>query len=348
VPVEQSEFSFEMAEGRHSWIEVYISDLGWLPFDAQQTEFFVSNRYLRIEYGRDNSETIQDGLVRWSGIKSPQPAVPHLEEVIGSEFINDDFEFTAREKVGSIRKLLLTPPVTGEAVMLAEGKEDSTADKEPEIIEEKPEVSTEQLPEADYTQLHYSEPLELGNLDFPRKFDFLSSKFEATDPTKVSGEIRRNFIVETAEYVTGKKQFAQMFVLEEPIVLRNISLALHCFGGEGDLWVNIADDQRGQPSSNTYASQKVRISYQPSSAGYDWTDFRFDHHDLLLTPGKYWISLNYSGSPIVNWFYSYGKPVGPVEGTRSRKWGEGNWGSILSYEFNYKINGLSSLEIESR
>ncbi|MEJ2429691.1 MAG: transglutaminase-like domain-containing protein, partial [Deltaproteobacteria bacterium] len=47
--------TFKMGQGRHSWIEVWFEDLGWVPFDAQQTELFVSNRYVRVEVGIDSS-----------------------------------------------------------------------------------------------------------------------------------------------------------------------------------------------------------------------------------------------------------------------------------------------------
>jgi hypothetical protein len=346
VPVDQSEFSFEMAEGRHSWVEVYLADFGWLPFDAQQTEFFVSNRYVRIEFGRDNNETIQDGLVRWTGIRGDGKAIPRLEEAISSDFLEDRFEFRAENRLRNIRKLLLTPPIRSDATLLASEEPAGPEDVKEELPEKEISRPPDDLGPIDYTKLKYSEPIQLGNLEFPKNYDFLASKFQEAQLTDGSGEIRRNFMVETAEYVTGKQQFAQMFVLDKPVFLRDISLALHCFGGEGPVWIDIADDDEGQPSEDTYASRKIAMSYQDASKGYDWVVFSFDHQDLLLTPGRYWMILNFEGSPIINWFYSYGKPVGPVEGTRSRKWGSREWGNILSFEFNYRVNGLTSTGIE--
>ena len=123
---------------------------------------------------------------------------------------------------------------------------------------------------------------------------------------------------------------------------------MHSFGGEGAVWIEISDDHEGKPSPNAYPSQKKLMTFQNTKKGYDWVMFGFGHQDLLLTPGKYWITLNFSGSPIINWFYSYGKPVGPVEGTRSRKFGGRDWGSILSFEFNYQINGLTSTEVPTK
>ena len=77
----------------------------------------------------------------------------------------------------------------------------------------------------------------------------------------------------------------------------------------------------------------------PSKPGYFWADFDFTPQKLLLTPDRYWIVLKWRGDPIVNWFYSYGKPVGPVDGTRYRKKGVGRFTGNLSYEFNYRVTG---------
>ena len=77
--------TFKMGQGRHSWIEVWFEDLGWVPFDAQQTELFVSNRYVRVEIGIDNNETINDGLLRWSQVSGSE-GKPSLQESISADF----------------------------------------------------------------------------------------------------------------------------------------------------------------------------------------------------------------------------------------------------------------------
>jgi transglutaminase-like putative cysteine protease len=344
IPVEQSEYSFEMAEGRHSWIEVYFSDLGWMPFDPQQTEFFVSNRYLRIEVGQDNEETIQDGLVKWVRSSQGSPEIPKLAESIGSNFLSDQVDFRSEKKILGIKKLLLTPPLQQLAPAIAdrggdlEKKVSPPSEKTNREGAEKP-VTT---PEIDYTSLKYNRPLEIGNLDFPIQFDFLSARLVDSRETDGINELKRNFIVETAEYVTGKVQFSQMFLLEEPLALQNIGLALHLFGGDGLVWIDLSDDENGAPARTGISSKKILTRHIPPGKGYDWIGFDFSGQNLVLSPGKYWITLEYRGSPIVNWFYSYGKPVGPVEGTRSREFGQSDWGKILSFEFNYRVVGLGS------
>lgn len=338
VPIDQSEYSFEMAEGRHSWIEVYFPDLEWIPFDPQQTEFFVSNRYLRIEVGRDNDETIQDGLVKWIKSSQGNPEIPRLEESIGSNFLSDKVDLRSEKKITAVKKLLLSPPLQIQPLTIA------AQDKELDKKTPPPPDHKVTPPAIDYTKLKYSRPIELGNLDFPRQFDFLSARLADTRETAQISELKRNFMVETAEYVTGKQQFSQLFVLEQPMVLKTISLALHHFGGDGLIWIELSDDDQGAPARQSIASKKIATRQIPPGKGYDWVDFDFSGQTLLLTPGKYWITLNYSGSPIVNWFFSYGKSVGPVDGTRSREFGQSEWGKILSFEFNYRIVGLGSQE----
>jgi len=344
IPMEQSEYSFEMAEGRHSWIEVYFSDLGWMPFDPQQTEFFVSNRYLRIEVGQDNDETIQDGLVKWVRSSEGSPDIPKLAESIGSNFLSDQVNFQSEKRIPGIKKLLLAPPLQQLAPVIADRGDEVEKKITPPIEKDKKEGSEKPVPtpDLDYTKLKYSHPLEIGNLDFPIQFDFLSAYLADSRETSRISEIKRNFIVETAEYVTGRLQFCQLFILEQPMALGSIGLALHQFGGDGLIWVDLSDDSDGAPAREAVSSKKISIRQIPPGKGYDWVDFDFSGQKLVLSPGKYWITLNYSGSPIVNWFYTYGKPIGPVEGTRSREFGQSEWGKILSFEFNYRVVGLGS------
>jgi hypothetical protein len=71
-------------------------------------------------------------------------------------------------------------------------------------------------------------------------------------------------------------------------------------------------------------------------------DFDFSKINATLSPGKYWIGLGFTGSPIVNWFYTYGKPVGPVDGTRYKGVYDTLWSGALAYEFNYRVAGWTT------
>jgi len=81
-----------------------------------------------------------------------------------------------------------------------------------------------------------------------------------------------------------------------------------------------------------------QIKFTP---GYDWVDFDFGTDAPTISPGRYWIALGFSGRPIVNWFYSYGKPVGPDDGTRFKTILAPTWSNSLAYEFNYRVIGFT-------
>ncbi len=325
VQVKGQIFTLNMAEGRHSWIEVYFSDLGWVPFDPQQTALFVSNRFIRIEVGLDNEETTQDGLIRWSQAEGSM-ATPQFEETIESKFPVDKVNLTAVQQNYGPKKMLLVPEVKTifkQKAFIAE----------PEPIKIKPD---------ELKTMTYEKPYLFGNLEFPEGVDFLSSRGPAEKGDAATFEMKKNFLVETAEYVTSGAQYAQIFVLNKPTKLGKIGMALHNFGGNGQLWVELIADQNGMPGNIIATSDFIpleRISFKP---GYFWVDFDFRNDWPMLSPGKYWIALGFTGSPIVNWFYSYGKPVGPVDGTRYKTILETEWSKALSYEFNYRVIGFTT------
>ncbi|MGQ9560065.1 MAG: transglutaminase domain-containing protein [Candidatus Oleimicrobiaceae bacterium] len=318
--------TMRMGQGRHSWIEVFFSDLGWVPFDPQQTELFVSNRFIRIEVGVDNDETIKDGLIRWT---KSQGAVgqPHFEESIEAEFAHDQVLLNAKKEPHGPRNMLFLPEV------LAVFKPYQAPPPPPP-----PEV----IPEQEMKRLRYTVPFLYGNLNYPEGVDFMAARGPAVAGGENAFEMRKNFLVETAEYVTTQAaQYAQMFVLSKPLSLRSVGLALHRFGGEGSLWVELYNDDDGKPGMYVATSEMLPADRLPLRPGYRWVDFSFPGDPQLLSPGRYWIALGFTGSPIVNWFFTYGKPVGPPEGTRYKTIFDEDWSRALSYEFNYRVQGMT-------
>jgi hypothetical protein len=188
----------------------------------------------------------------------------------------------------------------------------------------------------------YKVPFVFGNLEYPENIDFAFPR-ETKDKGKGSFEMSRNFLVETSEYVTtNATQYAQVVELVKPVTLSKVSLALHKFGGEGWLWVDIFKDNDGKPGDPLYATQMISLDDISGKPGYRWVDFKFsDKEKPVLMPGAYWIALGFSGSPIMNWFYTYGKPVGPVYGTRYKGVFAEDWSGALNYEFNYKVVGMT-------
>ncbi|MEN6622102.1 MAG: transglutaminase-like domain-containing protein [Smithella sp.] len=316
--------TFKMGQGRHSWIEVWFPDNGWVPYDPQNMQLFVSNRFVRIEVGVDNNETRNDGLVRWSQTTEARTK-PKLQEMIDASFVSDSVRFKGTRQSYGPKNLLLGPAVK------AEFKKIEVPPPPPPIV----------IPDEQKKSLHYSIPYVYGNLDFPENVDFAFPR-----STTASGadnyEMSRNFLVETAEYVTTKAtQYAQVVVLKKPVKMQKVALALHKFGGEGWLWVDIFQDDQGKPGVPLYTSEMIGLDQISMKPGYRWTNFDFKKDSPVLMPGSYWIALGFSGSPIINWFYTYGKPVGPVYGTRYKGVFQDDWSGALSYEFNYRVTGLT-------
>ena len=316
--------TFKMGQGRHSWVEVWFPELGWVPFDPQNTMLFVSTRYLRIEVGVDNNETKNDGLLRWAQLKDAER--PKLQESIAGNFNSDKVNVKGDRQTYGPKNLLLSPFVKAEF-------------KQIEVPPPPPPPPP--ITEEEKKELRYEVPFIFGNLEFPENIDFAFPRV-----TKAAGvnqfEMSRNFLVETAEYVTTNlTQYAQVVVLRKPVRLQKVALALHKFGGDGLLWLDIFQDDQGKPGQPITTSDFVNLDQLSLKPGYRWSDFDFGRDNPILMPGSYWIALGFTGSPIVNWFYTYGKPVGPVDGTRYKSVFQQNWSGAMNYEFNYRVSGLT-------
>lgn len=322
---DEGRLTLGMAQGRHSWIDVYFPDLGWVPFDPQQSQLFTSNRYIRIEVGLDNEETTQDGLIRWTVARGSK-AQPEFEETINADFPEDKTTITAKRQKYGPKNLLLSPEVKATFI--------------PYVADVTPAPPPPPTP-VDPAKLSYTKPFVFGNLEFPEGVNFAFTREVATGAGGTQ-ELRKNFLVETAEYVTRSAQYAQMFVLTQPVSLEKISLALQKFGGEGFLWVEILKDQNSKPGENISTSPLLAMTDLSNRPGYYWQAFDFTQKDIKLAPGRYWIALGFSGTPVVNWFYSYGKPVGPSDGTRYKTILDEDWSNSLSFEFNYRVEGRTT------
>ncbi len=327
INIEKTILTMKMAQGRHSWIEVYFPDLGWVPFDPQGTELFVSNRFIRVEVGIDNNETRQDGLMRWVQAGNTADR-PRLEENISAEFNADRIQLFASKTNYGPRGMLLCPKVDAAFSEVSVGP---------------PPPPPQEVPENELKQLRYTEPYVLGNLDFPENVDFLSARGPVEKTDEGIMEVRKNFLVETAEYVTTQgNQYAQTFILVRPMRLETVGLALHKFSSEGQLWLELFKDDGGKPGAYIATSDILMLNQMPFQPGYAWVDFDFKDASVLLSPGRYWIALGFTGSPIVNWFFTYGKPVGPQDGTRYKTMFDETWSRSLAFEFNYRVMGLAA------
>lgn len=333
--------TFKMGQGRHSWVEVWFPDQGWVPYDPQNMQYFISNRFVRIEVGVDNNETKNDGLVRWSQ-NSGARTKPTLQETIGGNFLADSIKVSAERQNYGPKNLLLGPNVLAQSDVQPPPAPPVPVPPEPPAPAPPKPAPPIPAPAPPPKELRYNVPFVFGNLEFPENVDFAFPRVTKARG-KNSFEMSRNFLVETAEYVTtGATQYAQVVELAKPVTLHKIVLALHKFGGEGWLWVDVFKDEEGKPGDLLCKTQMINLDDISGKPGYRWVDFKFDDKDRpVLKPGAYWIALGFSGTPILNWFYTYGKPVGPVYGTRYKSIFAQEWSGALNYEFNYKVVGMT-------
>ncbi len=319
------------AAGRHAWLEVYYPDQGWLMYDSQAYHLFVSTRFIRMEVGPDNKAVHTDGLMSWRSRSNEQPKI--LDMRVEAEFSQDQDVVKAQRVEAAPQKLLYAPSLKGAAA------------PPPPLPATPPPAPLAPPPGAKLKPSDFDFPVVFGNLEFPREIRlFEPVKQEEGGQFSMEG----NYVVETAEYVSGDQLYAQALEPERPVLVKDFSLALHRFGGDqGDLWVEVYEDSGDGPGKLVAKSRPVKaFTVRTPPNRYEWVPFSFEGTNTILPAGRHWILLRQSGDAIVNWFYLYGKVVSPEDGTRTRpKEAKGPaWNQILNIEFNFRLRGLVSLK----
>lgn len=290
-----------MGQGGHAWIEVYFPDLGWLLYDPQQSKQFISTRHIKQTHGLDSND-INDF---WQA----SPYLPRYEESIDAHFTNDNLNLNLEKDETQPKAYLLSNfiKIQKKAVSIP-------------TVEEKPKKPLPIIPSTEKVII-------FGNTNFPTLVELYNVSFDKA--TKI-------FDKETAEYVTSTDIYAQAFTIDEPLVIKTISLAMHKFGGDGTVYIDLLEDDNGKPSLKGIRSELIFLEKLPRKNGYYWVDFDFSGENRLLKKGKYWIVLRKSGDVIMNWFYIPGNPYGDSDDTRSTAKGW-LWDDILNYDFVFKV-----------
>ncbi|MBI4824424.1 MAG: transglutaminase family protein [Nitrospirae bacterium] len=306
VPVSGGYLVQDMGQGGHAWIEIFFPDLGWLSYDPQQSRQFLSSRHIKQTHGLD-SKDINDG---WSA----SPYLPQYSENIEASFSNDDININLNtEKTAPLAYILSNN-------LLAK----TSAQRPLPLALIEPEVKPP--PEKG--------PVEFGNMEFPSLVELYQV---------VGNEAVKILDKETAEHVTSRYVYAQAFELRGTMALQGVSLAMHKFGGDGSLFVDVVKDEGGKPSLSGQRSLPVFLTdIKGRRQGYYWIDFSFSKPNEplpVLNEGRYWLVLRHSGEAILNWFYIPGNPYGDGDDTRSTVKGY-KWEDILNYDFVFKAKGV--------
>jgi transglutaminase-like putative cysteine protease len=308
APLKKGSLVQSIGQGGHAWLEVYYPDIGWIPYDAQQSHLFVSPRHIKQTSGLD-AKDINDAWLA-------SPTLPPFREDIQSNFIKDDIKLVFKDMKTNPSNYILT-----NAIITHVAKP---------VIEIPP--SERPMPKP----AKVMERVELGNMDFPSLVDIFVKG-------KGGDEGYKTLDKETAEFVTSDYTYAQAFTVTRQMKIEEINLAMHKFGGRaGGLWLDVVQDDSGRPGMVGIRSFPLNLDAVKYSPGYQWFPFRFAKDPLdnpVLSPGRYWIILRKSKDAIVNWFYIPGNPYGDADDTRSTSQGI-DWLDILNYDFNFKVAGV--------
>lgn len=349
--------TFKMGQGRHAWIEVFYPDIGWIPYDPQTSHLFVSIYHVRQAVGLDARETL--------GSITASPKLPGMHESIQGDGSQELFTLSTVRLAPVPRNYIVTAEVVDRVAALpAPPPPPPPSGVRPPVVTPpvppsppvvKPPAVTPPVPAPPpVTRPPVAPPpglprreelrrlVEFGNLDFPAALRI----FGPSEAADVAGAVqaRRTYIVETAEYATGTEEFAQAFVVVEPLVLSEISLALQKFGGaSGEIWLELHDDAGRKPGARLAESRRLPVAGLVERGGYRWVIFAVASRDggLLLGPGRYWIVFRSRGDGIFNWYFSLGKSAGDPDDSRSRPRRVSDWNNLLNYRFNFRISGLA-------
>jgi transglutaminase-like putative cysteine protease len=100
-----------MGQGGHAWLEVWFPDLGWLPYDPQQSKQFTSTRHIKQSHGFD-SKDIND---TWRG----GPYLPAYSETINGRFISDTINLKMKHYDSAPRPYLLSNQIASAGIAKA-------------------------------------------------------------------------------------------------------------------------------------------------------------------------------------------------------------------------------------
>jgi transglutaminase-like putative cysteine protease len=325
VQASDGTLTFKMGQGRHAWIEIYYPDIGWIPYDPQTSHLFVSIYHVRQAVGLDVKDVV--------GTITASPTLPAMQDTINGDGVNESFAVRTVSQARAPRNYVVSTDVRDGVLAVTPPPPPVTPP--PVVTPPPPVITPPPIRRQDLTRL-----VEFGNLDFPASLRIFGGA-EGGSPGAVLS--RRTFVVETADYATGREELAQAFSVDQPLVLSRLSLALQKFGGQtGELWLELLEDRGRKPGPRLAESRRLQVGALIERGGYRWVVFDFGPGDQapLLGPGRYWAILRITGDGIFNWYFALGNAYGDPDDTRSRVRGTADWTNILNYRFNFRVTGL--------
>lgn len=304
-----------MGQGGHAWLEVWFPDLGWLPYDPQQSRQFTSSRHIKQSHGLD-SEDIND---TWRGA----PYLPAYSELIDGRFNSDNISLKMKSSDVSPRPYVLANHVSAVAEVASSVAPVITPPKpevkipvgqKPQIVVKAPVIQPQgsgagpaETRFVTDEELPIPKPVPTTPIPAPKPVPVTTPEIKPVPvplPTlpvddrlkpgsllafgnmefpnlvnlyNVEGNTgTRVFERETSEYVTSGYIYAQALQVEKPMRLERISLAMRKFGGDGSIYIDLVKDKGGKPDIlQGIRSNLVDLEKITRKPGYYWVDFSF-------------------------------------------------------------------------
>lgn len=324
VRFRKTAWSVNAGQGRHVWLEVYYPWLGWVECDPLQTRRFVPAYYVRLGVGLDAAETSLDGSLSWQGGFGR----PEIMEKARLDIVQGPKVFTASEEWERPRNLVLA------ASLNQPQRGDASA-------------SSRSFPAEPFRPARLTREEALA---FPRQGPvFIGFDGQALNPDRFvwrggpngGGSARPVNTGETLQPLIAGQTPAQAFILDTPLELEHISLALGQPLGPADrLRVEILNDNNRLPGEVIAVSRAAEVGNMDAGADIDWVVFPFAKEaGPLLLPGRYWLHPRLDGQAGPSWAYCLGNPFGRPDDTRRGSAGQMDSGETMNRDFYFRLKG---------
>ncbi|MDY6851303.1 MAG: transglutaminase domain-containing protein [Thermodesulfobacteriota bacterium] len=317
-------WSVNRGQGRHVWIEVYYPWLGWVECDPLLTRRFVPAYYVRLGAGLDAAEASLDGSLSWQG----GVGRPEIMEDVRLDVVRGAKVFIAAkewERPGNlVMAASLNQPKKGSAPALSR-----PFPAEP--------FRPARLTREQALSFPCQRPAVIG-------FDGLalsSGRFIRRGGPHGGGSARPVNTGKTLQPLMAGQTPAQAFILDTPLELEHVSLALgRASSPPGRLRVGIMRDNNGLPGEVIAVSRVAGLGNMDAGADIGWVVFPFKKKDnLLLLPGRYWLRPLLDGQAGFSWAYCLGNPLGRPDDTRNGSAGQMNSAEIMNRDFYFSLKG---------